>query len=62
MAKGDAVKIRKIAFALMALAMAAGAVSGCNSAAEPEEVMLSVWCAGEDIASFWQSIFSNSTE
>ena len=49
MAKGDAVKIRKIASALIALVMAAGVISGCNGADAPEEVMLSVWCADEDI-------------
>ena len=56
MAKGFAVKIRKMASALTTLVMAAGAVSGCNSAAAPEEVMLSVWCAKEDIPMITQMI------
>ena len=49
MAKGFAVKIKKSVSALIALVVTAGVVSGCNNAAAPEEVMLSVWCAGEDI-------------
>ena len=49
MTKGHAEKIKKIASALMAFAIAAGVVSGCDSAKMPEEVTLSVWCAGEDI-------------
>ena len=56
MAKRFAVKIGKISSALLALVMAAGVVSGCNSAAEPEEVMLSVWCAGEDIPMISQMV------
>ena len=56
MAKRFAVKIGKISSALLALVMAAGVVSGCDSAAEPEEVMLSVWCAGEDIPMISQMV------
>lgn len=49
MSKSSAVKIRRIASGLTALVLSAGVLSGCNSAPEPEEVMLSVWCAEEDI-------------
>ena len=56
MAKRFAVKIGKISSALLALVMAAGVVSGCDSAAEPEDVMLSVWCAGEDIPMISQMV------
>ena len=38
----------KIISALTAFVMTAGVLSGCNKK-EPEQVMLSVWCAGEDI-------------
>ena len=59
MTKGFAVKLRKIAAVLMVLAiaaMAAGIFSGCESKAEPEEVMLSVWCAENDIPMISQMI------
>lgn len=56
MAIGFAVKIRKTVSALMSLVIAAGIISGCNSANAPEEVMLSVWCAGEDIPMISQMI------
>ncbi|MCH5205199.1 MAG: extracellular solute-binding protein [Oscillospiraceae bacterium] len=49
MTRGFAVKIRAIASAFMALVIAVGVLSGCGSKGAPEEVMLSVWCAGEDI-------------
>ena len=49
MTKGIAVKIRKTLSALMAFMIGAGVFSGCNSSNAPEEVILSVWCAGEDI-------------
>lgn len=51
-----AVKMRKAVSAIAALAIAAGVFSGCNSANTPEEVMLSVWCAGEDIPMISQMI------
>ena len=56
MTKGFTVKLRKIVSALMALGIAAGVISGCNSANAPEEIMLSVWCAGEDIPMISQMI------
>ena len=40
----------------MALAAAVGIFSGCESKAAPEEIMLSVWCAGEDIPMISQMI------
>ena len=49
MTKGFTVKIKKIASALMAFVMVAGVLSGCGGTSAPEEVVLSVWCAGEDI-------------
>ena len=49
MTKGFAVKIRILTCALVALVMAVGVFSGCEKSKAPEEVMLSVWCAGEDI-------------
>ena len=55
MVTGFAVKIRKTVSVLMALAMSAGAISGC-SADKPEDVMLSVWCAGEDIPMISQMV------
>lgn len=42
-------KIRGKVSVLMVLVMALGAFSGCSRANTPEEIMLSVWCAGEDI-------------
>ena len=39
----------KTASALTALVIAVGAFSGCKKSKAPEQVMLSVWCAGEDI-------------
>ena len=56
MAKGFAVKIRKTVSALMAFVIAVGVISGCNSASAPEEIMLSVWCAGEDIPMISQMV------
>lgn len=49
MTRGFAVKIWAFASAFMALVIAVGVLSGCGRKDEPEEVMLSVWCAGEDI-------------
>ena len=48
MTKVFAAKIRKIVSAFAVLAITAGVFSGCKSK-QTEEVMLSVWCAGEDI-------------
>ena len=49
MNKVSAVKISKIASAFMALAITVGVFSGCSKSKELEQVMLSVWCSGEDI-------------
>ena len=49
MKRVSAVKIRRSASAFAALALAVGILSGCSKSKEPEQVMLSVWCAGEDI-------------
>ena len=57
MTKGFAVKkIRKIVSALMALMMAVGVLSGCDSKDALEEVKLSVWCAEEDIPMISQMV------
>ena len=49
MNKKFTVKIKRIACALTALVTAVGVFSGCGSSDAPETVMISVWCAGEDI-------------
>lgn len=49
MKKVSAVKISRIASAFMALAITVGVFSGCSKSKELEQVMLSVWCSGEDI-------------
>ena len=41
--------VRKAVSAFMVLMMAVGVLSGCNRTSTPEEITLSVWCAGEDI-------------
>lgn len=49
MTKGFAGKIRKLLSVVVMLAVCAGVFSGCNTVEPPKDVMLSVWCASEDI-------------
>lgn len=49
MTKGSAVKLKRITSVLASLAITAGVFSGCKGSKAPEDVMLSVWCANEDI-------------